>query len=81
MSPVLLKQTLNKWGCSTSLHGPETYFFQISGFEKPMLFQSETPMKQFVAYIDPDNKFCKEDKLSQVFNIESIKIKIVSIKI
>lgn len=32
----------------------------------PLLFTAETPMKQFVAYIDPKNKFSVQDKLSQV---------------
>lgn len=35
-------------------------------FTKPMLFTAETPQRKFVAYIDPDNRFCIEDKLSQV---------------
>lgn len=35
-------------------------------FSKPMVFSAETPQRKFVAYIDPDNKFCIEDKLSQV---------------
>lgn len=37
-------------------------------FSNPMLFTAETPQTKFVAYIDPDNKFCTEDKLSQVGN-------------
>lgn len=37
-------------------------------FKKPMLFIGETPQRKFVAYIDPENKFSIEDKLSQVFN-------------
>lgn len=35
-------------------------------FTKPMLFTGETQQRKFVAYIDPENKFCIEDKLSQV---------------
>ena len=35
-------------------------------FQKPMLFAAETPLKKFVAYIDPDNRFSPTDKLSQV---------------
>ena len=31
-----------------------------------MLFTGETPQRKFVAYIDPENRFCIEDKLSQV---------------
>ena len=32
----------------------------------------EGPFKQFVAYIDPDNKFNLTDKLSQVFTPKSM---------
>lgn len=39
---------------------------EISGFHEPILFQAETPLRKFVAYIDPENKFAIEDKLSQV---------------
>jgi len=37
-----------------------------SGFKEPILFEGETPMRKFAGYIDPDNKFSIEDKLSQV---------------
>lgn len=37
-----------------------------------MKFSSETPMRQFIAYIDPDNKFAIEDKLSQVNTLEQV---------
>lgn len=36
------------------------------GYNKPLQFEAELPNKKFVAYIDPDNKFSVEDKLSQV---------------
>lgn len=39
---------------------------EITGFHQPILFQAETPLRKFVAYIDPDDKFSIEDKLSQV---------------
>lgn len=35
-------------------------------FKKPMIFTAETEQRKFVAYIDPEDKFCIEDKLSQV---------------
>ncbi|XP_065335291.1 beta carbonic anhydrase 1 isoform X2 [Cloeon dipterum] len=37
-----------------------------TNFTEPLTFQAETPMRKFVAYIDPDNKFSIEDKLSQI---------------
>lgn len=41
---------------------------EITGFREPILFQAETPLRKFVVYIDPENKFAIEDKLSQVSN-------------
>lgn len=38
----------------------------------PLKFSSETPLRQFVAYIDPDNQFAIEDKLSQVNTLEQL---------
>lgn len=57
---------LKSWLCT---HGQTSLnkFLQMDGdFDKPMLFTAETPQRKFVAYIDPENKFCIEDKLSQV---------------
>lgn len=58
---------LRAWLCA---HGNSslTKFQQleITGFNEPILFQAETPLRKFVAYIDPENKFAIEDKLSQV---------------
>jgi carbonic anhydrase len=39
---------------------------EISGYQNPLIFQAETPMRKFVAYIDPEDKFSVTDKLSQV---------------
>lgn len=39
---------------------------EVSGYQKPLVFQAETPMRKFVAYIDPEDKFSVADKLSQV---------------
>lgn len=36
----------------------------------PLVFSSETPMRKFVAYIDPEDKFAIEDKLSQINTLE-----------
>ncbi|KAB0797532.1 hypothetical protein PPYR_08525 [Photinus pyralis] len=33
---------------------------------------AETPMKHFVAHIDPDNKFAFEDKLSQIHTLQQV---------
>lgn len=53
---------------------------KTTGFHQPMIFQAETPMRKFVAYIDPEDKFAVEDKLSQVvFNIINKNLSHVSI--
>lgn len=38
----------------------------------PIIFQAETPMRKFVAYIDPDNHFSLEDKLSQINTLQQL---------
>lgn len=45
---------------------------EISGFSKPLLFQAETPLRKFVAYIDPENMFSIEDKLSQINTLQQL---------
>lgn len=45
---------------------------EISDFSKPLLFQAETPLRKFVAYIDPENKFSIEDKLSQINTLQQL---------
>lgn len=57
---------LKSWLCN---HGESSLqkFLAVNGdFSKPMLFSGETPQRKFAAYIDPENTFCIEDKLSQV---------------
>ena len=58
---------LKGWLCN---HGHSSLdklkILEDTGFEKPLIFEGETPMRKFAAYIDPDNKFSIEDKLSQV---------------
>lgn len=36
------------------------------------MFQAETPLRKFVAYIDPDKKFSIEDRLSQVNTLQQL---------
>lgn len=61
---------LKSWLCT---HGESSLkkFIEMNGnFDKPMFFTAETPQRKFVAYIDPENKFNIEDKLSQVYNFD-----------
>ncbi|XKL60536.1 hypothetical protein PGB90_007593 [Kerria lacca] len=58
---------LRAWLCSHAISSLEKYQqLEIAGFDTPLIFQAETPMRKIIAYIDPENKFSIEDKLSQV---------------
>lgn len=64
---------LRAWLCThanTSLEKFETW--KENGMKDPIHFSSETPMRKFVAYIDPEDKFAIEDKLSQVNTLEQL---------
>ncbi|XP_012275169.1 beta carbonic anhydrase 1 [Orussus abietinus] len=45
---------------------------QEKGFQEPTLFQAETPLRKFVAYIDPEDKYPVEDKLSQINTLQQL---------
>lgn len=47
-------------------------YLEVKGCQQPLTFQAEIPMKKFIAYIDPDNKFNIEDKLSQVNCLQQV---------
>lgn len=64
---------LRAWLCEhadTSLEKFQN--LQETGLDKPIIFSSETPLRKFVAYIDPENQFAIEDKLSQVNTLQQI---------
>ncbi|XP_053960040.1 beta carbonic anhydrase 1 [Anastrepha ludens] len=42
------------------------------GMQGPLIFSSETPLRRFVAYIDPEDKFAMEDKLSQIHTLQQL---------
>lgn len=44
----------------------------MTDFTKPLIFQAETPLRRFAAYIDPENKFSIEDKLSQINTLQQL---------
>lgn len=46
--------------------------FVFVGLDQPLTFTAETPLRKFVAYIDPDNKFAVEDKLSQINTLQQL---------
>lgn len=45
---------------------------RLTNYQQPLIFQAETPMRKFVAYIDPDDKFAIEDKLSQINTLQQL---------
>ncbi|KAK9685620.1 Carbonic anhydrase [Popillia japonica] len=64
---------LRAWLCTHALSSLEKFQqLQLTDFSKPILFQAETPLRKFVAYIDPENKFAVEDKLSQINTLQQL---------
>lgn len=63
---------LKAWLCAHAKHSSLDRFlkWQETGMKEPLIFSSETPMRKFVAYIDPEDKFGVEDKLSQINTLE-----------
>lgn len=58
---------LRAWLCTHAISSLEKYQqLEAAGFDTPLIFQAETPLRKIIAYIDPDNKFNVTDKLSQV---------------
>lgn len=66
---------LKAWLCAHATNSSLDRFlnWQKAGMKDPLIFSSETPLRQFIAYIDPENKFGVEDKLSQINTLEQCK--------
>uniref|UniRef100_A0A336LUC9 Carbonic anhydrase n=1 Tax=Culicoides sonorensis TaxID=179676 RepID=A0A336LUC9_CULSO len=45
---------------------------ELKGFDKPVIFSSESPLRRFIAYIDHENRFSIEDKLSQINTLQQL---------
>ncbi|XP_074103280.1 carbonic anhydrase beta [Cotesia typhae] len=64
---------LRAWLCAHANSSLEKFKqLKTTGFHQPMIFQAETPMRKFVAYIDPEDKFAVEDKLSQINTLQQL---------
>ncbi|XP_063547468.1 beta carbonic anhydrase 1 isoform X3 [Cydia strobilella] len=63
---------LRSWLCNHGQTSLDKFIAMDGDFSKPMLFAAETPQTKFVAYIDPENKFSTEDKLSQVNTLQQV---------
>ncbi|XP_063234156.1 beta carbonic anhydrase 1 isoform X3 [Bacillus rossius redtenbacheri] len=58
---------LRAWLCAHASSSLDKYSqLEAAGFHAPLTFQAETPMRRFVAYIDPEDRFAVSDKLSQI---------------
>lgn len=58
---------LRAWLCTHAISSLEKYQqLEAAGFDTPLIFQAETPLRKIIAYIDPEDKFNVTDKLSQV---------------
>lgn len=66
---------LKAWLCEHARSSSLERFlkWKEDGMKDPLIFSSETPMRKFSAYIDPENKFALEDKLSQINTLEQCK--------
>ncbi|XP_014230599.1 beta carbonic anhydrase 1 isoform X1 [Trichogramma pretiosum] len=64
---------LRAWLCAHASNSLEKFEqLRVSGYEEPLIFRAETPMRKIVAYIDPENRFAVEDKLSQVNTLQQL---------
>ncbi|XP_023014099.1 carbonic anhydrase beta [Leptinotarsa decemlineata] len=64
---------LRAWLCTHALSSLEKFQqLEVTDYSKPLIFQAETPLRKFVAYIDPENKFNIEDKLSQINTLQQL---------
>jgi len=58
---------LRAWLCTHAISSLDKYLqLEAAGFDTPLVFQAETPLRKIIAYIDPEDKFSVTDKLSQV---------------
>lgn len=71
---------LKAWLCAHATNSSLDRFlkWQEDGMDSPLIFSSETPLRKFIAYIDTENKFGVEDKLSQINTLEQCKKKFLS---
>lgn len=67
---------LKAWLCAHAKDSSLERFlkWKEAGMKDPLIFSSETPLRKFIAYIDPENKFNVEDKLSQINTLEQCTI-------
>ncbi|GLV41575.1 Carbonic anhydrase beta [Carabus blaptoides fortunei] len=64
---------LRAWLCTHAMTSLDKFQqLRITNYQQPLIFQAETPMRKFVAYIDPNDEFAIEDKLSQINTLQQL---------
>ncbi|CAG9771161.1 unnamed protein product [Ceutorhynchus assimilis] len=64
---------LRSWLCTHAESSLEKFnHLAEHNFDKPLTFQGETPLRKFVAYIDPEKQFSIEDRLSQINTLQQL---------
>lgn len=64
---------LRSWLCTHAQTSIEKFNdLQSQNFDKPVVFQAETPLRKFIAYIDPEMKFSVQDRLSQINTLQQL---------
>ncbi|ENN75223.1 beta carbonic anhydrase 1 [Dendroctonus ponderosae] len=64
---------LRSWLCTHAQSSIDTFNeLEKHNYDKPLLFQGETPLRKFAAYIDPEKKFSIEDRLSQINTLQQL---------
>ncbi|KAI9576924.1 beta carbonic anhydrase 1 [Glossina fuscipes] len=65
--------SLRSWLCTHATTSLEKFLeWGEKGMRDPLIFYSESGLRRFVAYIDPDNQFAIEDKLSQINTLQQV---------
>uniref|UniRef100_A0A1B0ACC8 Carbonic anhydrase n=1 Tax=Glossina pallidipes TaxID=7398 RepID=A0A1B0ACC8_GLOPL len=65
--------SLRSWLCTHATTSLEKFLeWRAKGMRDPLIFYSESGLRRFVAYIDPDNQFAIEDKLSQINTLQQV---------
>uniref|UniRef100_A0A1A9X200 Carbonic anhydrase n=1 Tax=Glossina brevipalpis TaxID=37001 RepID=A0A1A9X200_9MUSC len=65
--------SLRSWLCTHATSSLEKFLeWREKGMCDPLIFYSESGLRRFVAYIDPENQFAIEDKLSQINTLQQV---------
>ncbi|XP_050307550.1 beta carbonic anhydrase 1 [Anthonomus grandis grandis] len=64
---------LRSWLCTHAQTSIDKFNdLESRDFNGHLVFQAETPLRKFIAYIDPEKKFSIEDRLSQINTLQQL---------